>query len=250
MTPADPHRTRDPAWLALALLALLAWEAGGGDRALSAWAGGSAGFPLRVPGSWASVLHEAGRGLAAWVLAALLLDAAWPQLAGRRPVAARERWTRRAVALATVGTLLAVPAIKRISLTSCPWDVVDFGGQVPWVSHWAWSVLDGGPGHCFPSGHAVAAFAFYVPALAWRRSRPRAATAAFAGVSLAGAVFGATQLLRGAHYLSHVLWSAWLCAVIAVGVSAVILRPASSGGLQPRGLSSEPSALVPPDRGT
>ena len=246
---ADRIRGRDLLWLGLALLALLAWEAGGGDLALSAWAGGRAGFPLREPGSWASGLHEAGRWLSGLALGALLLDAAWPQPPWRNPHGAGDLTARRGVALATVATLLAVPALKRVSQTSCPWDVVDFGGRVPWVSHWAWTVFDGGPGHCFPSGHAVAAFAFYVPALAWRRSHPRAAVAAFAAASLGGAVFGATQLLRGAHYLSHVLWSAWLCAAVAVGVSAFVARATSSGGLQPRGLSSRPPPGSPYDRG-
>lgn len=33
---------------------------------------------------------------------------------------------------------------------------------------------------------------------------------------LAGALFGLAQTLRGAHYPSHTLWSAWLCAALCV----------------------------------
>ncbi len=232
---------RDALGLGLALLALLAWEASGGDRALSAWAGGNAGFPLRQPGSRASWLHEAGRGLGALALALLLVDAAWPAPPWRAPGAARGVARRRLVAAATVATLLAVPALKRASRTSCPWDVVDYGGSVPWVSHWVLAVVDGGPGHCFPSGHAVAAFAFLVPALAARRQHPRAARAALAGVLAAGALFGGVQLLRGAHYLSHLLWSAWLCAAVAVAVDG-------AGRLQPGFRIGSPNrrARVPP----
>ncbi|MFO0291765.1 MAG: phosphatase PAP2 family protein, partial [Rhodospirillales bacterium] len=137
-----------------------------------------------------------------------------------RLAAARGVAQRRVTAAATVGVLVAVPALKRVSRTSCPWDVVDYGGTVPWVSHWALSVADGGPGHCFPSGQAVAACAFRVPALAWRRQHPGRARVARAAVLAVGALFGAVQVLRGAHYLSHVLWSAWLCAAMAVAVDA------------------------------
>jgi membrane-associated PAP2 superfamily phosphatase len=220
LTPPPRQGLRDALWLGVALLGLLAWEVSGGDLALSAWAGGHEAFPLRHPGTWASVLHEAGRVVCALLLAALIVDAAWPAPPWRGPGAARGVAQRRITAAATVAALVAVPALKRVSRTSCPWDVVDYGGTVPWVSHWAFSVADGGPGHCFPSGHAVAAFAFLVPALAWRQQHPRAARAALVAVLAAGALFGAVQVMRGAHYLSHVLWSAWLCAAIAVAVEA------------------------------
>lgn len=220
MTPPPRQGLRDALWLGVALLGLLAWEVSGGDRALSAWAGGHEAFPLRHPGTWASVLHEAGRVLCALLLVALIVDAAWPAPPWRRPAAARGVAQRRITAAATVAALVAVPALKRVSRTSCPWDVVDYGGTVPWVSHWALSVADGGPGHCFPSGHAVAAFAFLVPALASRRQRTGRARIALVAVLAVGALFGAVQVMRGAHYLSHVLWSAWLCAVIAVAVEA------------------------------
>jgi membrane-associated PAP2 superfamily phosphatase len=52
--------------------------------------------------------------------------------------------------------------------------------------------------------------------LAWRRHDPRVARGLLAAALLAGALFGGVQVLRGAHYLSHVLWSAWLCAALAV----------------------------------
>jgi membrane-associated PAP2 superfamily phosphatase len=191
------------------LLLVLAWDVAGGDRALSAWAGVAAGFPLRAPGSWASRVHEAGRALAALLLALQAAHALGPRRGALRV------WTL----LATVAVLVAVPLIKRASSTSCPWDVADFGGQVPYVPHLWWWVRDGGPGRCFPSGHAVAAFAFFVPALALSRHAPRAGAAALAGVLLLGALFGAVQVLRGAHYLSHVLWSGWLCLALAVAAS-------------------------------
>ena len=55
-----------------------------------------------------------------------------------------------------VGCLLAVAALKRHSPTSCPWSLQEFGGHAVYLSHWRWRP-DGGPGHCFPSGHASGA---------------------------------------------------------------------------------------------
>ena len=43
-----------------------------------------------------------------------------------------------------------------------------------------------------------------------------------AGAMLAGFVFGLAQQVRGAHYLSHTLWTAWLCWTVAAGVDAAV----------------------------
>jgi len=83
-----------------------------------------------------------------------------------------------------------------------------------------WGVPDGGPGHCFPSGHGVAAFAFLGLYFLWRPHRPQAARRVLVGVWVVGSLFGMAQLLRGAHYPSHTFWSAWLCWAICATASA------------------------------
>lgn len=47
--------------------------------------------------------------------------------------------------------------------------------------------------------------------------------AALAGGLLAGALMGYGRMAQGAHFLSHVLWSAWLAWAVALGL-AVLLR--------------------------
>jgi len=131
-----------------------------------------------------------------------------------------ERWHWIAVMLACV---VAVPALKRFSATSCPWDLAEFGGVAAYVSHWRFGLPDGGPGHCFPSGHAVAAFAFFGLHFMWREHDPHQARTWLALVVAAGLVFGAAQLLRGAHYPSHTLWTAWLCWAIHVAAARLPL---------------------------
>jgi membrane-associated PAP2 superfamily phosphatase len=162
------------------------------------------------------LLHDGGRWLSGAVLLALVADACRRHAAG--PGRA-QRW--QALGVVLLG-LIVVPTLKRASSTSCPWDLAEFGGQAAYVPHWSWGVADGGPGHCFPSGHAVAAFAFFALYFLWRPYRPAWARAWLLGTLVAGAVFGAAQVLRGAHFVSHVLWSAWICWLVAALASTAL----------------------------
>lgn len=200
------HRLRiDLTWALATAILLLAWDASGLDRAVMRWVGNAQGFAWRDAWLTATLAHEGGRQLAWAAFAFLLLNTLRPQLPGPPR---SERW--RALG-ATLACLLLVPGIKRVSHTSCPWDLAEFGGSAQYVSHWAFGVTDGGAGHCFPSGHAVAAFAFFSLYFLMRPHRARFAHAWLAGVLIVGVLFGTAQLLRGAHYPSHTLWSAWLC---------------------------------------
>ena len=205
----------------LALAALLAWDASGWDLGVARWAGSSTGFAWRDAWWTSRLLHDGGRWAAWGLLLALAVAALRAPAQGGAAVAGaavvpgpgraeRRRWI--AVMLVAV---VAVPALKRYSSTSCPWDLAEFGGVASYVSHWRFGTLDGGAGHCFPSGHAVAAFAFVGQYFLWREHDPRRARAWLAGAGLAGLAFGTAQLLRGAHFPSHTLWSAWLCWTIS-----------------------------------
>ena len=211
--PGTARATRDGVVTLLALAGLLAWDASGLDLTVARWIGSGSGFAWR-DAWWASrLLHDGGRW-AAWALLGALALAAWraPALAPRGPTRG-ERWRWLAVMVTSV---VAVPALKRFSTTSCPWDLAEFGGTARYLSHWQLGLADGGPGHCFPSGHAVAAFAFFGLYFLWRGHDRRRARGWLALVLAAGLVFGTAQLLRGAHYPSHTLWSGWLCWVIHV----------------------------------
>ena len=210
--PSRRQRARqDAAATLLGLASLMAWDASGVDLAMVRLFGGSHGFVWRDNWLTRSLLHDGGRLLAAVVLAAVVLSALRAPRAGAPSRALRWHW---------VGVMLlclvAVPAIKRLSLTSCPWSLAEFGGAAHYLSHWRWGLGDGGPGHCFPSGHAVAAFAFLGLHFLWRDHAPARARAWLWAVMAAGLFFGAAQMARGAHYPSHTLWSAWLCWLVCV----------------------------------
>jgi membrane-associated PAP2 superfamily phosphatase len=224
---AVPSWRRD-ALITLALLALLlAWDASGLDLAVARGWGGPAGFAWRDRWLTATLLHDGGRVLAGVVLLALAVHALRP-LGGA--LTAAERWRWLAVTLAA---LLLVPLIKRASLTSCPWELAEFGGAAHYVSHWALGIADGGPGHCFPSGHATSAFAFLGGWFALRERHPAAARLWLATVVAFGVLLGAAQTVRGAHYPSHTLWTGWLCWTLAWLASLPWRQPAAAATAVP-----------------
>lgn len=205
---APPSLRRDAAVSLLALGALLAWEISGLDLVVSGWIADTSGFAWRDAWLTSTLLHDGGRIVAWALLAFMAVDALWPLRAGPSR-AERRRWLG-----VTVACLLLVPALKRASRTSCPWDLTPFGGLAAYVPHWRLGLVDGGPGHCFPSGHAVAAFAFFSGYFLWRRYRQIVARRWLAAICVAGIVFGGAQLVRGAHFVSHVLWSGWICWIV------------------------------------
>jgi membrane-associated PAP2 superfamily phosphatase len=202
----------------LSLAVLLAWDHSGLDLWMARWFGSPAGFPLEDHWFWRGTLHDGIRWLPWAVELALLAAVARPF--GPMCRLAVER--RVQLALTTLVSLLVVSTFKLHSLTSCPWELHEFGGTVAYVSHWAWGVRDGGSGGCFPAGHASAGFAFVGGFFAFRHALPRTARRWLAGALLAGSVLGLAQQVRGAHYMSHTLWTAWLCWATAAVVDSVI----------------------------
>lgn len=197
------------AWpTAIAFAATAAWDLFGLDLPLAAAAGGPAGFPLRDHWFLTQVLHT-GPKYAAWFFVLLLcLGIAWPAGPLRRLPPARR-------AQLAVSALLAtglVSLLKAASHTSCPWDLHEFGGIARHLSHWSgWLGTDGGPGRCFPAGHASTGFAFTGGYFALREDLPGLARTWLAAALSAGLALGVAQQLRGAHFMSHTLWTGWLC---------------------------------------
>lgn len=210
-TMQSPRSNTDLLWLLGTLALLIGWDASGWDLALAAAMGGSSGFPLH--GQWflSTVLHDGARR-AAWLPALwLIVGIWWPTgILRRLDTRVRVQW-----AVSTLLALLAVSALKHISRTSCPWDLAAFGGHAQWVSHWAWGASDGGPGRCFPAGHASAGFAFVTGWFALRGRSPGWARAWLAIGLGTGLLLGVVQQFRGAHFMSHTLWTAWVCWGIA-----------------------------------
>ena len=169
--------------------------------------------------------HEAARRLA-WLLAlALCLSVWWP--AG--PLARITQAERLRLAVSVLLSALAVSLLKLGSQTSCPWDLVQFGGLAQYMSHWSLRP-DGGAGHCFPAGHASSGFAFAGGYFAFRSTDAVLARRWLAGALVAGAALGIAQQWRGAHFMSHTLWTAVVCWSSTWLVSAAWPRSETARG--------------------
>ena len=190
----------------IGLLILLAWDFSGGDMQMAKWWGESTGFALRDNWWMVKVMHEGMRN-AGWVLLLALAAGIWRPWGSLRHLATGDR---AGLFLSVVCALLVVTLIKGISKTSCPWDLQVFGGTASYISHWNVFEVDGGGGHCFPAGHASTGFAFMAAYFGLRQSGAPSARTWLACALLAGLVLGLSQQMRGAHFMSHTLWTAWL----------------------------------------
>lgn len=193
------------------LLLLVAWDLSELDLPLSRLYGSAQGFVWRDHWLTGGVLHEGARALA-WLVFVVLVLGVWLPLPFVRVLSRRNRIWWLSTMLLCVSL---IPLLKRISWTSCPWSLVEFGGRLAqYVPHWVLGVRDGGPGRCFPSGHASTAFAFLAGWFALRERAPQAAKLWLATTVAVGLALGWVQMMRGAHYLSHSFWTAWFCWAI------------------------------------
>lgn len=208
---------------AAALATLLLWDLSGLDLALAHAVGGPQGFALRDHWLLTDVLHTGAKSLVWLLVMGLCLSVAWPLGPLRQlPLARRVQLAASALLASAL-----ISWLKTGSHTSCPWDLHAFGGVARYASHWAgWMAADGGAGQCFPAGHATSGFAFLGGYFAWRGQSPRIARRWAAAALLAGVGLGVAQQLRGAHFMSHTLWTGWLCWMTAWLTDPLFVGPA------------------------
>lgn len=200
--------------LLLGLLGVLLWDASPGDLALARWMADANGFAWRRNTLFIAWTHESPRAIALVLLV-------WICAGFARPTGCLLRLDRRERGVLALAVLIAMAlpgTLKQWSLTSCPWDLAPFGGMARYVSHWQWGAADGGSGHCFPAGHAAAGYAFIGGWFVFRASAPAIARRWLVLSLLAGTMLGLAQQWRGAHFMSHTLWTAWLSAAAGFAI--------------------------------
>lgn len=212
---------------------LLGWDFSRLDLPLAHWFGSADGFALREHWLLANLLHDGGRRLA-WALTLGLSLAVWWPVGALRQLSFNQRLQ---LAVTTLATALAVSTLKSFSGTSCPWDLAEFGGVARYASHWRyWLQPDGGSGRCFPAGHASAGFAFVGGYFVFRHDAPALARRWLAAALAAGLLLGLGQQARGAHFMSHTLWTGWVCWSLAWSLDAAWTwagRGVAAGNIEP-----------------
>lgn len=175
-----------------------------------------------------TLLHETGKAalIILWIgLAAVALASRWRP--GLRP------WRAPVVFVCTLMVLApaAVGLIKEYSDVPCPSATVPYGGRQPYVRIFDLDRPALERGGCFPGAHSSSGFALVAGYFALRDRRRRLAVRLLiAGMAL-GLAFAFGQWARGAHFVSHDLWSFAITWVLALGAYAAwrrLLLPQSS----------------------
>lgn len=161
-----------------------------------------------------ALIHDQGRNLVALMLLTLL---AAIFLSHMTPTIRPFRKGLYYVLVSALITALLVNVMKETSVLDCPWDLVRYGGEKEYVSLFGPRNSGQAPGGCFPAGHASGAYCWIGLFFLARRFKPQWRFIALGSVLSLGLVFGIAQQLRGAHFISHDLWTlyiSWMSATL------------------------------------
>lgn len=138
-------------------------------------------------------------------------DVARPQ-PGRSPLQRMRLWV---IGLSALLVPLVTSSLKQASVSHCPWDLARYGGNEPYLRLFEALPFGVPAGHCLPAGHASSALWLVSLCVLWLPRRPRTALRAVMAALASGGAVGWLQQLRGAHFLTHTLWSVWIaCTVV------------------------------------
>ncbi|WP_368566205.1 phosphatase PAP2 family protein [Pseudoxanthomonas sp. UTMC 1351] len=174
------------------------------------------------------LIHDLGRvtSILAWLCAfsAWIVARAWKPWSHLHPPLGR-------LLIATLLATLLVAWIKSWTNMDCPWDLHRYGGSRPFIGLFSQRPEGLPQGRCFPAGHASGGYAWMSLYFFFVSVKPRWRWLGLAIGVIAGLVFGVAQQLRGAHFLSHDLWTIAVCWITALTVHLIAQRhPAQERG--------------------
>jgi membrane-associated PAP2 superfamily phosphatase len=176
-------------------------------------------FPLTNLWLLKIVLHDAARTASALAALALLMltAASWVTTRPQRLYAQRQ--TLLLAAGTCFAAAAAVSVLKHFSSHACPWDLALFGGTAIYQPLFGAPAATEAVHGCSPAAHPLVGYAWLGVGFALLPTARRTAWRAWALALALGTLFGVVQVLRGAHFPSHVLWSAW----VVWGVDVVLI---------------------------
>ena len=122
-----------------------------------------------------------------------------------------KRWISGYVLLAMLCSSTLVGTLKSMSEHACPWSLAQPGSDgIMWLSHTL------SLGKCFPGGHSSAGFGLMALFFAYHLQAPKKARLYLLAALVLGSGMGWTQMMRGAHFLSHNLWTLWFTWLVNV----------------------------------
>jgi membrane-associated PAP2 superfamily phosphatase len=116
--------------------------------------------------------------------------------------------------ISSISGPILIAILKNSTHIYCPWNLEMFGGNKPYIK-----LLDAvdsslSIGHCFPGGHSGGGFAFISLYYYLMLVNPKYRFYGLGAGIFIGSIFGLTQEVRGAHFLSHDVSSFFICWVL------------------------------------
>lgn len=174
-------------------------------------------------GNWwvNAVLHEGGRWLVRGIVASSLL------LYLATFVRPQWRELRRPSLFFTAAMVLALGVVGLLKIwtnVDCPWDLQEFGGSFPYIELFAHRPTALRHAQCFPAAHASSGYGLMAVYFVFRERRSEWARVGLIAGMFAGLLFGIAQQSRGAHFLSHDVWSACITWLVSLSVYTFMFR--------------------------
>ena len=120
------------------------------------------------------------------------------------------RWTYGYFFCMVILSTSIIGLLKSQSAHACPWNIT-----IPTSQGFFWD-FSASKGHCFPGGHASTGFALMAGYAVFRQSDKKRAYFFLISGCILGFAMGWAQMMRGAHFLSHNLWTAWIIWLVNV----------------------------------
>ena len=120
------------------------------------------------------------------------------------------RWTYGYFFCMVILSTSIIGLLKSQSAHACPWNIT-----IPTSQGFFWD-FSASKGHCFPGGHASTGFALMTGYAVFRQSDKKRAYFFLVSGCILGFAMGWAQMMRGAHFLSHNLWTAWIIWLVNV----------------------------------
>lgn len=118
--------------------------------------------------------------------------------------------------LASLTSVTLVSLLKIITNMDCPWNLIQFGGDRPFVGLIEMRPREMENGKCFPAGHASSGYAWVSLYFFFRMTIPKYRWLGLSCGLFTGLIFGISQQLRGAHFVSHDIATLSVCWITAL----------------------------------
>lgn len=129
------------------------------------------------------------------------------------------------ILLLTIGlSVFIVTVAKQFINVDCPWDLIRYGGDKPYFSALGYNTNYLPSAKCFPASHASVGYSWIALYFYFKVIQHKLKFQALSLVLCMGMIFGMAQQLRGAHFISHDLWSFLICLCTSTVVYKIAYR--------------------------